>query len=167
MRLAVASSLFVWICVGTMLVTASPASAFGPTGFGWKLGYMTPENLDGTVLVGAHLEFEQHESRLHLVPSVMYWKTNDLSDLSANADLYYHFVREGLVTPYVGAGLGINSFSNDRSNQSNGKLGANLFGGIRLPAPGFHYFLEGRYTASDVSQFAVLGGVSFHGWGGR
>jgi hypothetical protein len=27
-----------------------------------------------------------------------------------------------------------------------------------LPANNFHYFIEGRYTASDVSQFAVLGG---------
>jgi opacity protein-like surface antigen len=167
MRLTIVLSLFACMCIGAMFTTPSPAHAFGMTGFGGKLGYMTPEDLDGTMTVGAHLEFEQHGSRLHLIPSLMYWNTNNLRDVSANADLYYHFVREGLVTPYVGAGLGINFFSNAVSDQSDTKLGANLFGGVRLPAPGLLYFLEGRYTASEISQFSVLGGITFHGWSGH
>jgi Outer membrane protein beta-barrel domain len=167
MRFIVTSSLLACMCIAAMFATSSPASAFGLTGFGGKLGYLTPEDLDGTMVVGAHLEFEQHDSRLHFIPSLMYWKANNLSDASANADFYYHFVREGLIAPYLGAGLGVNFFNNDGSNQSDTKLGANLFGGVRLPAPGHHYFFEGRYTASDVSQFSVLGGITFHGWGGR
>ena len=161
MRLILALSLCACMCMGAMFAMPSPASAFGLSGFGGKLGYVTPENLDGTMTVGAHLEFAQPESRVHLIPSLMYWQTNDFSDFSANADLYYHFVREGLVTPYLGAGLGINFFNNDRSDQSDTQLGANLFGGIRLPASSFNYFLEGRYTASDVNQFALLGGITF------
>lgn len=167
MRPTFVSSLIACVCVGAMFLAPSPAGAFGLTGFGGKLGHMSPEDLDGTMVVGAHLEFEQHDSRLHLIPSLMYWNTNGLTDLSANADVYYHFVRESLMTPYVGAGLGLNYFSSDRSDQSDAKLGANLFGGVRLPAPGHHYFLEGRYTASEISQFAVLGGITFHGWGSR
>lgn len=163
MRRGVAASLFACVCV---FGTASSAGAFGLTGIGGTLGHVTPENLDGTMTIGAHLEFEQSGSRLHFVPSLMYWNANDISDLSTNADLYYHFLPQGLMTPYVGAGLGINVFGNERSDQSDTKLGANLFGGIRLPADRFHYFFEGRYTASEISQFAVLGGLTFR-WSGR
>lgn len=158
---------FVCVCIGLGATFACPppVSAFGLTGFGGKLGYMAPENLDGTLTVGGHLEFEQLGSRVHLVPALMYWKSNNLSDLSANADLYYHFSPEGVLTPYVGAGLGLNFFSSEGSNNSSTKLGANLFGGVRIPSPNLHYFLEGRYTASDLSQFALLAGITFHGGG--
>ena len=152
------------VCLAGILATPPPASAFDLTGFGGKLGYMSPEHRDAALAVGAHMEFEQIGSRVHLLPNVMYWKAGDLSDLSANADLYYHFISEGQVTPYVGAGLGVNFFSDDRSNQSDTKLGLNLIGGFRIPAPAVHYFLEGRYTASNISQFGLLGGITFHGW---
>lgn len=167
MRLTAIASFLVCLCTLWMFAWPSPAGAFGLTGFGGKLGYMSPENLDGTLAVGAHLEFERHGSRLHLLPSLMYWKANSVSDLSANADLYYHLASEGLMTPYLGVGLGINRFHNENSERPDTKLGANLFGGIRLPAPGHHYFLEGRYTASEISQFSVLGGITFHGSLGR
>ena len=164
MRITFLSALLACMCLVGILATPPPASAFNLTGFGGKLGYMTPENLDGTLAIGAHLEFEQHGTRVHLLPNLMYWKAGNLSDLSVNADLYYHFVGEGQVTPYVGAGIGANFFSDDRSNQSDTKLGLNVIGGFRIPAPALHYFLEGRYTASDFSQFALLGGITFHGW---
>lgn len=164
MRVTLPSSFLACICTAGLLATPLPAGAFDLTGFGGKLGYLAPESHDGTLAVGAHVEFEKPGSRVHLLPNLMYWKAGDLSDLSANADLYYHFVSEGQVTPYVGAGLGVNFFSDDRSNQSDTKLGLNLIGGFRIPAPAVHYFLEGRYTASDISQFALLGGITFHGW---
>lgn len=164
MRITLVTSFLTCICLAGILATPPPASAFSLTGFGGKLGYLTPENRDGTLAVGGHMEFEQSGSRVHLIPNVMYWKTDGLSDLSANADLYYHFVREGLVTPYVGAGLGLNSLHSGPSSRSDTKLGLNLVGGFRFPAPTVHYFVEGRYTASELSQFAILGGITFHGW---
>lgn len=164
MRITFLSSFLVCISLAGLLATPPPASAFNLTGFGGKLGYLTPENRDGTLAVGAHMEFERSGSRVHLIPSVMYWKADDLSDLSANADLYYHFFPEGQITPYLGAGLGLNAYHSDGSNQSDTKLGVNLIGGFRFPAPSVHYFLEGRYTAGSVTQFGILGGITFHGW---
>ena len=164
MRIIFLSSFLACMCLAGLLAAPPPASAFGLTGFGGKLGYLTPESRDGAIAVGAHMEFEQSGSRVHLIPNVMYWKAGDLSDLSANADLYYHFAPEGHITPYVGAGLGVNAFRSNRSNQSDTKLGVNLIGGLRFPAPAVHYFLEGRYTASDITQFGLLGGITFHGW---
>lgn len=167
MRTAFLLSFLASVCLAGILATPPPAGAFGLTGLGGKLGYMSPENRDGALAVGAHMEFEQMGSRVHLVPNVMYWKAGDLSDLSANADLYYHFASEGHVTPYAGAGLGVNFFSDDGSNRSDTKLGLNLIGGLRIPAPAVHYFLEGRYTAGTISQFGLLGGITFHGWHAR
>lgn len=162
MRIIVTAFLSSILCVALLLSSPAPASAFGMSGVGGKLGYVTPENLDGTLAIVGHLEFEQPGSRLHLVPSVMYWQSNNLSDISANADLYYHFSPEGVVTPYVGAGLGLNFFNNDSSNNSSTDVGANVFGGVRIPASNLHYFLEGRYTASERSQFGILGGITIH-----
>ena len=145
-----------------VLPARSSAQSYHLSGFGAKLGYTTPEDLDGTMMLGGHLEFERADSHVHLLPSLMYWKVNDLSDVSPNMDLYYHFEPEGAVTPYLGGGLGLNLVSDDRENRSKSSLGANLFGGLRFPAAASHGFVEGRYTASDVSQFAILGGITFH-----
>lgn len=164
MRVTFLSSFLACMCLAGLLATPPRASAFGLKGFGGKLGYLAPESHDGTLAAGAHLEFEQSGSRVHLIPNVMYWKAGDLADLSANADLYYHFVAEGQITPYVGAGLGVNAFHDDRSSTSDTKLGLNLIGGFRFPVEAAQYFLEGRYAASDITQFALLGGITFHGW---
>jgi opacity protein-like surface antigen len=82
-------------------------------------------------------------------------------DLSPNLDLTYHFDREGRVTPYVGGGLGLHFVDDDRGDRSGTSLGLNLVGGLRFPTAAHRYFLEGRYTASDISQFALMGGVTF------
>lgn len=167
MRSKIWWSRFSGFFLAAVLAAPIPAHAFGFAGWGGKLGYISPESLEGTLTVGAHLEFAQSGSRLHLLPSVMYWNTNGLSDFSANGDLYYHFVHEGMVTPYVGAGLGLQWVDSDGSRGAETDLGANLFGGLKFPSPAASYFLEGRYTASDISQFAILGGITFNYWSAR
>jgi len=158
--------------VGTMRVVAAslllamiatPKTAHAEiSGVGGKLGYSNPENLDGTAALGVHAEIEKRGTRLHLLPNVMYWSVDGVRDVSPNVDVYYHFNPEGRVTPYLGGGMGLNFVHNDRSDRSNTDLGLNLLGGLRFPGQSNHYFLEGRYTASDVSQVSVLTGVTFH-----
>ena len=139
------------------------AHAFDYSGVGGKLGYSSSEDLDGTATLGVHAEMEQSGTRVHLIPNMMYWKVDGVRDLSPNLDLYYHFNPEGRVTPYLGGGLGLNFYRNDRLDRDNTELGLNLVGGVRFPGTATHYFLEGRYTASDIPQAAVLAGVTFHG----
>lgn len=161
-------SWFSGLCLAAVLASPIPAHAFGFSGWGGKLGYMNPESLDGTLAVGAHMEFAQVGAQLHVMPSVMYWNTNGISDISVNGDLYYHFSAENLVTPYVGAGLGLQWVdADDAATGAETDLGANLFGGVRFPSPAANYFVEGRYTASDISQFSILGGITFNYWSGR
>lgn len=144
-----------------LLSTAAHAQGFGLQGFGGKLGYTTPEDLDGTFHVGAHLEFASPTSRFHILPNLMYWQSQDVSNVNPNLDAYYHFSSEGTVTPYLGAGLGVNFINDDRFNVSDTNVGANVFGGLRFPGAASHYFVEARYTASDISGFSLLGGITF------
>jgi Outer membrane protein beta-barrel domain len=145
------------------LSIAAPAAAQGYrfSGIGLRLGYVSPEDLDGTASIGGQVELERPGSRWHLMPGLNYWQSNDISDINPNVDAYYHFEPSGTVTPYLGAGLGLHAYDRD-GRGSETDLGANLFGGIRFPGNAAHSFLETRYTISDRPQFALQGGALFH-----
>lgn len=142
--------------VAALIIAPASSFAFGLSGAGGKLGIVNPDGGDNTVTFGGHLEFEEPGSRWHLLPSVMYWSEGGVSDLNPNFDVYYHFDPEATVTPYLGAGVGLHMIDD------NTDLGANLFGGLRIPMQASHLFVEGRYAATDVSHFGILGGVTFH-----
>lgn len=146
------------------LVAVVPtAQGFELTGGGGKLGVTDPEGrIDGAADYSAHLEFEKSGSRVHLMPNVAYWEEDGISDLNPNLDVYYHFRREGKVTPFVGAGMGVHTYDVDGPVEGDTDLGANLFGGVRFPGDKANFFMEGRYVASDVSQVGVRGGVTIH-----
>ncbi len=157
---------WIYALAAVLLVAAAlprSARALGYSGIGGKLGFADSENLDGTAALGVHAELARIGTRVHLLPNVMYWKVNGVRDVSPSLDLYYHFNPEGRVTPYVGGGLGLNFVHRERRDRSSTDLGMNLAAGMRFPGAASHYFFEGRYTASDINQFAVLGGVTFHG----
>jgi opacity protein-like surface antigen len=147
-------------------LVAIPVTARGFTvsGVGAKVGYASPQDLSSTAMVGGHVELEQGGTRIHLMPNVMYWKTNDVSNVNPNLDLYYHFRPEGTVTPYLGAGVGLDVNHFDNTDHTDTNFAANVMGGVRIPGGGNHYFIEGRLKASDVSQVAVMGGMTFHTW---
>jgi hypothetical protein len=158
-RLSHLLSITLWVALVAIPVTAH---AYEVSGFGAKVGYASPEDLSGTAMVGGHVELEQGGTRIHLMPNVMYWKANDVSDVNPNFDLYYHFRPEGTVTPYVGTGVGLNVSHFGATDHTDTNLAANFMGGVRIPGGGNHYFIEGRLMASDVSQVAIMGGMTFH-----
>jgi len=133
-----------------------PAHAFGLSGVAAKVGAVNPDDADGSVLVGGHLELEQAGTHFHLQPGLMYWSSNGLSDLNPSFDVMYHFRPERMLGPYLGAGAGMHFYNDDHSD-----LGANLFGGVLIPANAMRLFVEGRYVATDRSQTSILGGVTF------
>jgi hypothetical protein len=135
-----------------LIATASVSHAYEFSGGGGKLGFSNPDDRDGTAEVGLHAEFEQTGTRVHLQPNLMYWKVNGTRDLAPNMDVYYHFEREGRV----------NFIHQERLDRSNTDLGMNMIGGLRFPGEGNQYFLESRFTASDINQVSVLGGITFH-----
>jgi hypothetical protein len=144
------------------VLVAPSARAFGLSGWGGKVGIIDPEGGSTGPVFSAHLEYEQPGNAWHLLPSVTFWDSNRMSGLGANFDMYYHFVSEGSASPYLGAGVGVTHVSFDGVDEGSTRLGANLFGGLRFPTTTGHLFLEGRYTASRISQVGVLGGITFH-----
>lgn len=154
-------SLAVALMAGALAMLPVAAHAYQISGAGGKLGVTSPEDFDQTVLISGHLEME-NQTRLHLMPNLMYWHVDRTSDVNPNFDVYYDFGNRDRATPFVGGGLGLNLRSSSISDRSRTDLGANMIGGVRFPSGANHYFVEGRYTASDVPQVAVLGGITFH-----
>lgn len=154
-----AMRLTAFVLIAALAIPAT-ARAYQMTGVGGKFGYTSPENLDGTLTVGGHLEFE-NESRVHLVPNLTYWKVDQVSDLNPNFDLYYHFEPASRTSPYLGGGLGIDVRNSDLPDRSGTALNANVIGGVRFPGRSNHYFVEGRFTASEVSRAALVAGITF------
>ena len=143
-----------------LATVAASAHAFGLAGIGGRIGTSDPDGLDGTVAAGAHLDFQEAGSQLHLQPNFMYWSSDGLSDANPNFDLYYHFAPAGQVSPYLGGGAGLHFYGVEGPNDPGTDVGINLFGGLQFPAPGANFFMEGRYVASDRSQAAIYGGVT-------
>ena len=144
------------------LATPTPASAFTLVGAGPRLGVTDPDGVDGAMTVGAGLDFEQSGSRVHIVPSLLYWNESDLSDINPNFDVMYHFNSAGRVGPYLGGGLGIHAYSQDGPGDPGTDVGANLFGGVLFPSRGATFFMEGRAVLADRGQIGLLGGVNFN-----
>lgn len=153
------------ILAGLALVSsfnASPSHAFGVSGGGGRVGFLSPDVGDGGVALGAHIEFEQAGSQWHLQPNILYWNGNPLSGFDANLDAFYHFGAEMRTTPYLGGGVGLSIVDVPGTGGSSSDPAGNMFGGVRFPAGKNHLFLEGRYTFSEVNQASITFGATFH-----
>jgi hypothetical protein len=140
----------------------SHAGAYALGGVGPVIGAVDPDGSDGTVAIGANLDLDQADTQVHLRPNFIYWKENGLSDVNPNFDLYYHFAPAGQVSPYVGAGFGLHFYGTDGPGDPGTDPGANFFGGVLLPSRTMNLFFEGRYAATDRSQFGLFTGATFN-----
>lgn len=146
-----------------LLATAfgvNSAAAYGLSGVGGRMGSLDPDGWSDGLALGAHLEFEQADTRVHLQPGFIYWSNDGLSDFNPNFDLSYHFGSAAQVSPYVGGGAAIHAYSYDGPGSPGTDLGANLFAGVLFPTASARFFIEGRYAATDRSQTSIMGGVT-------
>jgi len=153
-------SLRLFAAIALLAASAGSAHAFGLSGIGGRIGATDPDDRDGTLAAGAHLEFEESGSRLHMQPNFMYWSSNGLSDANPNFDLYYHFAPAGRVSPYLGGGAGLHFYGTNGPTDPGTDVGLNMMGGLVIPSPGANFFMEGRYVVSDRSQASIYGGVT-------
>ena len=147
--------------LAALSLSAPTAHAYDVSGVGGTGGVLSPEARDATATIGMHAELEQPGTRVHLVPGVMYWGSDRRTDFNPNMDILYHVRREGTVSPYVGAGLGVHMRGGPLASDDETDLGMNLMGGVRFPGRSANIFVEGRHTVSDVSQTALLAGATF------
>lgn len=155
-------SLLLLPAAATCMLTGT-SMAFDVSGVGGRLGVTDPDALDPTASLGVHAEVEKRGSRLHLMPNLAYWNVDRVSNVNPNFDMYYHFERDNRISPYLGGGLGLNFRHNDRVDQSDTNVGVNVIGGLSFPDrdAARRYYLEGRYTASEMNQISLLTGITF------
>jgi hypothetical protein len=150
-------------CLAVLLSAGwtAPASSFGLSAAGVRLGTVDPEDGGASFAGGGHLEFEEYGSRFHLTPNVLFWSNDGLTDINPNFDIYYHFERTGKVSPYIGAGAALHMYSADGPFDPGSDLGLNLFGGALFPVGRSRLFAELRYSATDLAQTSFFGGLTF------
>ncbi|HET9235178.1 MAG TPA: hypothetical protein VFP10_13665 [Candidatus Eisenbacteria bacterium] len=154
-------SRFLLVVAATTFLGALTAdrawAAFTYSTFGAKAGFIVPEERNESFALGVHVQLGKPRTNFLMLPGIMYWSSGGLSDLNANFDAYYSLSVGTSVVPFIGAGIGLHLL---RFENTNLNLGTNLFGGIRIPAPGMDWFVEGRYTSTEVSQLGVLVGLT-------
>lgn len=151
------------LLAGLLLAWPSTSHAgFGLEGIGPRVGMIDPEGTEGTMTYGATLDFEKAGTKFHLVPNLMYWSEDNVSDVNPNFDVLYHFSPAGRVGPFAGAGVGMHFYDDEFADESNSDLGVNLFGGLMFPTSLATFTVEGRAVMSDNDQFGIITGATFH-----
>lgn len=149
----------------------------GIKGIGARIGYVDPENVSGTAVLGLHMDAGTIVKGVHVMPYMEYWSAGvnvagvsaDQSDLAFAVDVDMDFPLQGSrTTPYAGAGLGLHFLSADSNvagtpSTNDTKFGLNIQGGIRNQImPNLSLFGEARYAfVSDASQFKFVGGFTY------
>jgi hypothetical protein len=149
--------------LAAFVIAPGSAGAYGLSAVGFRVGDVDPDGVGSTVAAGAHLEFEQSGTRVHLQPGLMFWSDEGVRDVNPNFDVMYHFAAPGRVSPFLGAGAGMHFYSIDLpggGNDNHSDLGANLFGGVLVPTGNLRLVGEARYVATDRNQFLLTGGVT-------
>ncbi len=152
----------------------------GYTSVSFTNGGSSSQSLGG-FLIAAHANLGELAKDLTLVPDIEYLSTSTtvdggtwkVSDFAINANVHYNFQMEGMIKPYVGAGLGLDFFSTTATASvfdpftgtsetfsatgSATRLGINLLVGANYKLNDkMTLFLEPRYViASDLDNFQI------------
>lgn len=150
------------VLVAIALLSASSAdvarAGFGYSTFGLKAGGTVPEDRHGTPTFGAYVELVKPLTNFLMLPSVMYWGTEGVRDLNANVDAYYRLEGMTTVVPFLGIGVGTHLTHSEGDTDAH--LATNVLAGVRIPTQSLDWFVEGRYTSTEMAQFGLMVGVS-------
>jgi len=158
------------LIAAALAVTLSPAIALagsdtgiGFRGWGPRVGLsINPDQ----VYFGAHLDFGNFAKHVRFQPNIELGFGDNEKLFAINAEAAYRFSSTWDVwTPYLGGGLGANieSFDNERNNNSQTDLGVNLLGGIEKGlSNGDRFFIEAKFSLNDVPDAKIGIGWTFY-----
>lgn len=135
-------------------------------------------------LIGAHVDLGEFTKDFSLVPDITYFSaskdlgsgvTVKVSDFAINVNAHYNIAMEGMLKPYVGAGLGYNSFSTTvpgvqtifgtigGGSVTDSRIGINLLAGVNYKLNDMlTVVVEPRYVlVSDYNYFDIKAGVTY------
>jgi hypothetical protein len=176
------------LAVTLALCALSVSSAWAQSSLGLKslgvaVGFVSPENLDGTFSFGVFADHGTIAPRIGLESRIDYWGWSEsafgaktsVTDIAVGArGKYYFSVVHSPIRPFAGAGLGMHFLNAKVSVPAQGgfpamsiedsstKLGLDLGGGLAMPvAPRTELLGEIWYgVVSDISQFSLRVGMS-------
>lgn len=181
------------VVVIMLAVTAVSSAQLAFRGIGGAIGFVSvsfnggssTESMSG-FLIAAHADLGEFAKDFVFYPDVEYFSTSKsigggtwkVSDFAINANAHYNIAMEGMLKPYVGAGLGINFFSTTAeatytipgygtqtisATGSATRLGINLLAGINYKLSDMlTLVVEPRYViASDLNNFQIKAGITY------
>jgi hypothetical protein len=164
-----------------LLCMVSLASAqVGLKGVGAHLGYVDPEDIDGTIGFGAQADLGTLMPQLALFAYVDYWGKSydvyygsvDFSDIDIAAIVKYYFPGKDF-KPYAGGGLGLNiasasynsdlgDFDDSGADNSSTDISIHLLGGVQKNlSPNLDGFAEIKYSMADADYLSFVVGVTY------
>jgi opacity protein-like surface antigen len=176
-----------FVALALCAATSGSASAQSDLGFksvGAAVGYVSPEDLDGTFSIGVFADHGTITPQIGLESHLDFWSWSEeaygveaaVSDISLGARGKYYFeVAHSSIRPFAGAGLGLHfvhaevtvppqgGFPEMSAEDSSTKLGLDLGGGMATTiGPKTDLLAEIWYgIVSDVGQFSLRVGMSY------
>jgi len=166
---------------------AGAEADIGFRGIGGKIGFVTPSDIDGTIMFGAFADLGTFAPQVGFEANIDYWSSSesvgsinfDFSDLAIGARGKYLFeVQNEKWKPYAGGGLALHFVSSDipaigpfpGSSETNTKIGLDFLGGTNFTV-GKQVDIVGEAMfrmVSNIGQFAVyFGAIYWLGGGGE
>jgi opacity protein-like surface antigen len=177
------------VLLGLALGVLVSTQAFAQSDLGLKqvgvaIGYVSPEDIDGTFTFGALMNWGTITPRIELESRIDYWSHSEeqfgaeasVSDLTLGARGKYFFeVAHPTLRPFAGAGLGLHllhakvtipafgGFPEQTAEDSETRLGLDIGGGVVTAiSPQLDFMGELWYgIVSDVSQLQLRVGMGY------
>lgn len=149
----------------TVLLAAIPAvGQAAPVGtLGLRVGFSVDPD---QVVFGGQYTVADVAPRLYFVPNLELGLGDDLTIITVNLPLHYHFDTQTTWALYAGGGLAISFVSRDApppaDDDSDTEVGGELIFGAEAPARGNgQFFTELKFGLGDIPDFKVLVGWNF------
>ena len=141
------------------------------------LGYVSPDNIDGTWTAGFNMDFGVPMANVYVSPFVNYWKFTEsalsldasLTDLAFGGSFKYIIPTAApTVQPFIGAGAAAHRLTAEvggigSASETTTKFGYHFGGGVQVGvAERMNIVGQGWYTlVEDLNQWSVRGGLSW------
>jgi opacity protein-like surface antigen len=178
-----AKILLVSLVLGGALMShaASAQSDIGLKRVGATIGYVSPEDLDGTVGFGAFADLGTFTPNIGWEAHLEYWSQSEESfgakasvhDIVLGSRAKYLFqLKDSSIRPFAGGGLSMHflkatvsfsdpNFGTMEASDSATKLGLDLGGGLATSlSEKVDFHAETWYVISDIDQFSLRMGLS-------
>ncbi|MFQ5675174.1 MAG: outer membrane protein [bacterium] len=144
------------------------AAQLGFRGVGGGIGYVKPNDVDGTVLFGGQVNLGEIVPGLALVPMVDFFSKSDFDFFSINGNVRYYFPTSSNLDFFATGGLAIVRVSAPTVNVpgfgsaggSNTEIGLNLGGGVDIPLTDKLVGTGQIIYVTEGEQIKIIAGVT-------